>query len=173
MRVTNKTKFITEDLREMARSCAKFWDVTGKISEVVFAVMRKRTWYIRGECSYLSGGKTRLTIWLPRDSDNRVRDVAITLEHEMDHIRGVHHNDMVPDSERTLDWLNGGVLRHKDRKPNPDGVKLANAQRRYALAVAAKKKAESNLKRAWSVEDKWKTRVTYYEKKLKGGSNGR
>lgn len=169
MKVFNKTKFETADLRAMAKACAKHWGVTDRINTVLFTVMRKRTWYVRGECAMDSRSGVHIKLWLPGDSDSRPRDVAITIEHEMDHARGVHHNDMTPDSERTLDWMNGAVLRHVDREPNPDGVKLADAQRRWALAKAATRKAEANLKRAWTTEEKWKKRMAYYEKKLKPG----
>lgn len=89
--------------------------------------------------------------------------LAQVLEHELDHTLGLNHKDMLDWWTLTPTWHKGLTIEWKE--PQKKAALLSAPEKREAHARAMLKKAETRLKRAKTIRDKWSKKVRYYDKK--------
>jgi hypothetical protein len=86
--------------------------------------------------------------------------VAHTIFHELQHLKGIHHEDMIEDYD--VSWVDEKYpLRLKEEKPKP---KINLKQVRYKHAQRMVKEKEQAVRRNKNLQRKWERRVRYYER---------
>ena len=51
------------------------------------------------------------------------KKIAQVIFHELQHLKGLHHEDMLPDDNWDVSWVDGGYpLRLNEEKPKPKGI---------------------------------------------------
>ena len=99
------------------------------------------------------------------------KGLAQVFEHEIDHTLGLKHKDMVGYWTLEPTWHEGLTIRFVE----PEVVDCATAARQRAAAReehvrAMLKKAETRLRRAKTIRDKWARKVRYYDRKTMPGN---
>lgn len=180
IQLINKTQFRDDDLRAILREACKHAGVAAK--RVVFRACVGKL-HIRGRATVAPNGRSSLiwgtcTMWIPkfeiwgpgrhgeRERTERawVNEVCQVMLHEAMHLAGVRHADMTDEQlmcKMPVPWSDRHQLR---RKEQPDQTPL---EERRAAARAGRleharemlTKARTRLKRAATIEKKWKRRV--------------
>lgn len=191
MEIKNSTKWSTEDLRKLFRRCAKEVDKVEKPSfpfherNKHFQLDIKNSSYrgISGR-AYLNGYWIGIKIVCSYGSEIKddeiekgwqiVRDLNIDektqlarlIIHEYYHTIGFKYHDKNNykhdfTQKWNVDWVKDYPIRKKEiaLKPKVD-IKL----KRYQQAIENLRKAETRLKRAKTLHNKWKIKVKYYQK---------
>jgi len=176
MKVVNKTKWNTMDLRKIFCRCLKKDEkAEGKLYQrkrlTVHVHARRQN---RGVCS---GEATYNGIWIqiniPKDMNERlIESICYVFLHELQHTRGYHHGQfseiVLRDMAKVIapDYTLTKTIEVKKEAPDIQQI-------RYDRAVINLKKAETRFKRAKTIYKKWTLKVKYYEKvfAFKGSSN--
>jgi hypothetical protein len=176
MKIVNKTKFNTSDLRKIVqlsltkfRSGEKGNPLVRKSYNVTFETHKGQGW--TGGCAYYNSG--HLTIKLPLKYAGHkltfAQSIADVFFHEVGHCIGVKHNSGNDTIERYYrDWILKTIT--SDFKVNDVGKiikdKVDIQLHRYNLVSKNIEKAKTRLKRAKTIFDKWQRKLVYYEKSL-------
>jgi len=118
------------------------------------------------------------------------RDLALTLEHEVLHLKGVQHKDMTNDQRYCRGplppWANDWFVRTENQgiRLEPESAPLSSEERtkrrdelidqRAAKARAKLEAYERKTKRIQALCKKWREKVRYYDRRMvakKGGSS--
>lgn len=165
MRIVNKTRYRTDDLRRWLNAAHKAMAApTHKTVEVKYS-HRGMAW----GCASFSGGWMMLT--LPGDPDKvgGVGRLAQLLEHEIAHNLGLRHGEMHPSTRRGAarepgSWEEGMELprlREEPSKPSPED----RVAQREAKARKMLERWERKVKLAKTRLAKWAAKVRYYERR--------
>lgn len=197
--VNNKTKYRTDDIRKLLKTCIKKDGVN--IAFLKVDIEYQRGW--TGGRAYYDGRWMMLGLKNPDSFINRIKRmktrmnkeegkakkywadaiereregeekykysvsdpkrVAEVIFHELQHIKGLHHEDMLSDSNFDVSWVDENYpLRLKEEilKPERDLIK-----ERYEKVLRHIKKKESIIRRYQKLLKRWKKKQRYYEKKL-------
>ena len=176
MKITNKTRYETADLRRVFAAGLKHIGVDSKpyIISVVYARQKR---YITGWGIY-NGPRIHIRLPKPVQLDENTQQVgflfgelANVFEHEVAHNRGIEHKDMDRDcySCHSADvpvWARGMSVTIKPMKTKPTKGDRAAGREAHAIKMweTWKKRAETAKRRA----TKWERKVNYYERKKAG-----
>lgn len=183
MKITNRTKWRTEDLRAIARGVLER-ECTPKERKKIHLTFVEAT---RGVSSRGALGRCYLNSWhptivMPKTTSRVVRGtgnwkrgnhdpvvLAFVIGHELAHARGKRHDQMRGSRHDWYgswsdhySWAESLPLRPAEPKARPrkgDEEKLVHAAKMLSKAV-------TRVKRARTIEKKWQTKVRYYEKKM-------
>jgi len=166
MKVVNKTKWNTMDLRKIFCRCLKEDEkAEGKLYQkkrlIVHVHTARQDRYCSGRASY-NGTWIQMNI-LKNMNERSVENICYVFLHELQHTRGYHHGQfsgvVLRDMAKVI--APGYVLTEKIniKKEKPDVQQI-----RYNRAVTNFGKAETRLKRAKTIYKKWAQKVKYYEK---------
>jgi hypothetical protein len=176
VKVVNETGYNTNDLRKICRAAAIAMGVK-QPKKVEIKHTRQRPW-VHGRARYGNRSYEGYNVWLwipqkPVDPEKLAQSVARVMAHEFMHSLGVNHKDMTKDQKyccQSAPWAEGLVLRKKDQKEKPKetaaqrGARLREERAEHARDML--RKATTRLKRAKTIEKKWRERVRYYEKAM-------
>ncbi len=169
--LTNKTQYRDEDLRAFVHGACEAAGVRLRVLRL--SVTTSRCGTVTGYAYYPTATKRseqhtnamRLRIPPPHEvSERKVAQVAV---HEAMHLNGASHGDMTEEQYNCampVPWADALELRVKDAKPKPQPIdpelrKAAARSGRLEHAQAMLAKAQTRLKRATTIEKKWKRRV--------------
>lgn len=169
MRIVNKTKYDTRDLRKLFCEALRRNE---KIEGKLLCKHRLDVWVVysredvSGQGRY-SGGWIKIR--LPHSNLNPVH-IAYVFEHEVQHNRGFRHNRYDPtlsycwtkDLSR-WEWAKDYQIREKQPRVKP---KQDLQLKRYAHTKEMVEKKEKQLKRLQKQLKKWKQKERYYERVL-------
>lgn len=161
MQVINETHWDTQNLRKLFIAACKA-EGHGKIHTIVKMIYSK-SGYIHGKA--ILGGRY-IWMYIPKNLDLNNKytreSFAQIFVHELDHNKGLCHNEMRGHSGINVDWCNDISFKKKEPKPK----KQRNiVQERYEHASKMLKKHKTKLKRQETIVKKWSKKVKYYEKK--------
>lgn len=175
MTIKNSTKWSTEDLRKLFRRCVKEVDKVEKPDfpfhkrnkHFELDILNTRYGSVRGRAT-IEGYWIMIKIptrWEELSFEKRKR-LAKVIIHEYYHTLGFKKQDQKNykhDWTRKwdVDWVKDYPVREKEiiKKPKTD-IKLA----RYQRAIKNFRQAETRLKRAKTLYNKWRTKIKYYQK---------
>ena len=167
MRVTNKTRWKTADLKAILLRSAREELGQETIRRLRVEILYRKT--SGSSCSGYAviGGFTSL-VRVPRRDVDKV-DLAYVARHEFAHNRGLDHAAMrgcplyrrVGRWREHYAWAEAMPLREKDRPPAPAPL----AERREAAAREQLEEWERRLRRAAAKVRRYRARVRYYEKR--------
>jgi len=183
-RIRNQTDWSTNDLRAViAAAC----EAAGMVGIPDVTVLQKKPhvlhWFVTGRAwlgTHRDPGKILLIMSGPSysktDSDRLLilLDLARTAHHEALHSVGAHHGDMTEEQRycrQPVPWADALVLRTKSElRPRPEvslversAAKLAE---RLEHVQSMHRRAVTRLKRAETLEKKWRRRLKMLERKL-------
>jgi hypothetical protein len=175
IKVVNETDYNTNDLRKICRVAAQAMGCKQPKHVLIKYTQRWKRW-VHGRARY--GDRTyegrQVWLWIPKypdDSSKLPKSVAQVAAHEFMHSLGVHHGDMTKaqkNCRQEAEWSNGLVLRKKEQRQKPKETATQRGARlreeRAAHARDMLKKAATRLKRAKTIEKKWRDKVRYYER---------
>ncbi len=170
IQLTNKTQFRDDDLLAIMRAACESAGVALKILKLTVSVSRSDrvsgfAYYPRGPRGFTTMLRAALRIPGPKhltaDTVTRVARVAL---HEAMHLAGARHKDMTEEQRycrMPVPWSADLQLRVKDAPPVVPREERMAAARGDRLEHAQKMlaKAQTRLKRASTIEKKWKRRV--------------
>lgn len=178
MRIVNKTKWNTKQLRTIFTKCLQEIRKTEDIKwwrKLTVHVVWHRSWWVGGYAYYNS---TLLIMKMPRKSFTEpVRDgldftqaVADTFIHEFGHCFGIKHGPSRKTIEHVYrDWIKATFSNEtyplsldKAEKVMKENVIV----KRYNQAMANCTRAATRVKRAKTIFEKWTRKVKYYETKM-------
>jgi hypothetical protein len=186
IKLTNKTKYCTADLRAFLRAgfraygtrvnkivVVRYWRVayhyTDQSTSERVPVMSRVAG--RGRLGRPDREAQHIWLHLPRDHGAlSVGDLAHTLYHELLHNRGARHRDMTPEQMRwngvPAPWTNGLSIGLEPAKPKPSREQRLSRliEEREAHARQKLREAQTRLRRARTIERAWHAKVKYYER---------
>lgn len=169
--LTNKTTYRDDDLRALIRgACSQAGVAFGIVTvEVVDSKRSCVTGYAHFPPqlprALLGTRRGRMKIRIPRPGvEIKHGSVAQVMLHEAMHLAGARHSDMTEEQyhcRMPTSWADGLLLRVKEAPvaPDPELRKAAARADRLGHAQAMLAKAGTRLKRATTLEKKWKRRV--------------
>jgi hypothetical protein len=175
IKISNETDWNTNDLRKICLAAAKAVGV--KTKKLVTIKSNRRRPEVSGRATYPSAGLSEgypSWLWLPKDPirpEEFAKEVARVAAHEFMHNLGVKHKDMTKAQlycYQQATWADGLVLRKKGQREKPKetaaqrGARLRKERAEHAQDML--KKAATRLKRAKTIEQKWREKVRYYER---------
>lgn len=171
MQITNKTKWNNEDLRKILIAGIKANGMT--IEDYIVNV---RTFRGRGRNGFGWYYMKRFAICLPKAElypigmdEERLRELARVINHEIAHNRGLKHSEMDLSSFSGMEatqWIVGLQLHPSQAKP-----KVNHAERREKHSRKMLEQAERKLKTARRAHSRWAAKVRYYEQKRKAAAS--
>jgi hypothetical protein len=157
LEVKNETDWNTRDLRRIIlRACHQKLDGTPWTSLKVFVRYRRGNNFRLGS-AYRNGGPVFLNV--ERDSIDS-SELAVTLLHELDHVKGLRHRDIVKPAPHVYAWAKGMTVGKKVIVPK---ARPTLAERRYARIETAREAVaawQRKLKLAQTKLRKWNRRLT-------------
>lgn len=184
LKVTNDTVWSTRDLRKIFAKCLNEVRKTEKhhaLNSLVVRVIYHKADWIGGK-AWLNSGVMVIKIPHPRkkfhekEKDSNIlrldfsHYIAKVFMHELGHCIGVrpHHNNMTIEKVY-IDWIRktfgNDTYPVRFKIPVPK-AKPGVVEKRYGQAVVNLKKSKTRLKRAQTINKKWKNKVKYYENKM-------
>ena len=166
MKIINKTKWNTMDLRKIFCKCLKEDEKTeGKLYQKNRLTIHVHYAKQNRGCS---GHATYNGIWIqiniPKNMGEKlVENVCYVFLHELQHTRGYHHGRfsevVLRDIAKAIAPNYNLTQKTEMKKEKPDIQRI-----RYDRAIANLKRAETRFKRAKTIYKKWTQKVKYYEK---------
>jgi len=162
MKITNKTDYDTQYLRQLFIACEKHEGTNHKYRKV--EILNKKGGGVSGRAWIRS---RYVNMYLPSynrgmDSAN-AHSVAQVYIHEVGHNLGLRHKDMASVSSIDVSWLpneSTPLKKSKIGKPKPSIIEIRARRAQKKLDEWTKK-----LNRAKNLVKKYRTKVKYYEKK--------
>jgi hypothetical protein len=175
MRIVNKTKWCTEDLRRVFVKCCEVRGVDQ--SRYVVEVVSARGRALHGLGSYTRpwvrmkvppkferfGAVGEVVEVLDHLPEWAMESLAKIFLHEVDHTLGLQHRDMADLWEFTVDWVKEYSVGREPVKEKPK-VDLVVKRSEHAQKMLARH--QKVLKRTQTLVSKWKAKVRYYETAL-------
>lgn len=173
MRVINKTKWRTDQLKAIAQRVAKDELDPEKAKRITITFVSTRPKYgaraySSGYCSYLGGNN--IIVRLHHTLQNKT-DLGMVLAHEMAHARGMNHKQMrnaprynrVGNYREVYAWAEAMPLEVKPKRAKaPVDIQAV----RHKRILAATKRWETKLKRAQTALKKLRAQDRYYSRAM-------
>lgn len=177
MKLTNKSKWDTRDLRKIVLKCIRI-EGCRKDLIVKMSTLRKDTeGYVRGEAQF-NGRLIRIRLKAPSEIRYRPAyhhvaymgelllrslktELAQVILHEIQHIRGNEHRDMIESWDLKVDWVLEFELRPKKETSKPE---RNLREERYQNVLQLIKKNKTRLRRTKTILEKLHRKKKYYEK---------
>ena len=107
--------------------------------------------------------------WQPLDELNpeQTKVVARVLLHELDHLRGLDHKDMINWWDADVDFVGERTIMRKPIKEIKVLPKVDLVEKRKAKAIIMLEKIEKKLTQLEKLKVKWERKVKYYVKEVK------
>jgi hypothetical protein len=178
LKVVNRTTYDARDIRRFLSAGMRAKGVEWREVEIYYGKgSALHGWGVlgtEGDCNR-HGITIRLTLPPPAfvaecRADGRdpvdYRKLAQIFEHEIDHTLGLNHKNMIDWWTLEPTWHEGLTIKFAE----PEVIDCATAARQRAAAReehvrAMLKKAETRLRRAKSIRDKWARKAGYYDRK--------
>lgn len=182
MKLINKTKWNTADLRKLCMAVIKHkgshknHQITVKTNKYRYShsdrigglarlfgstILMKVPLTVRPQNTGMVGDDGR-TIYEQVPNTLNVEDFGKILDHEIDHNLGLRHNVMRNWRKLDAGYLNGFIVGIQPVKEKPKVDVLA---KRHLNAILKIKKLESDIKRKQNLLKKWEKKDRYYNKK--------
>lgn len=176
--IRNQTAWYTPDLRKIVRAAMRAVGSRQRKTVEFNPSGRKGEW-VSGRAHYGTRTREGIRVWICLPKKTTAAEVAATVAHELLHSLGARHADMTPEQRNCTawtgdppEWVRKLVLRRRDevaaKKPKKPETPAERGERlrkeRAAHARAMHRKSETRLKRARTLEKKWRERVRYYDR---------
>jgi len=167
VKIINKTHFETRDLRAIFQKAAEIELEPEHRKRLKVYVVYSRGGGMSG-CAYIKSNWSKVRI--AKHETVNPRNLAYLAAHEFAHCRGMRHRQMPSylrhwsGSHERYAWAEGMQVRIRPKKKRltfralDTDTKIIHARRMHARAL-------TRLKRAQTIEKKWRVKVKYYEKK--------
>jgi len=174
MKIINKTKYVTKDLRKLFFECIKVYFKMSKEKKtnlhIEITYSKPRSWHseeykervkYRG-CARLNG--SLMWLRLPPDEIKDIKWLVRLFLHEYEHNLGYGHNATsdFKDGYGDLTWSDSFKIRTKEKKVVTIEDKI---QKKYIKALDKLEQKKKLLKRTQNSIKKWQKKVNYYLKK--------
>ena len=173
MQIFNSTKWNTDDLRKLFSEAKRRIDVGHKkagdrVCKKLRVDVRNKNWGSINGWGYIGYGRMSIIIGKDYSLDNpeAVEHIAKTFTHEYHHnlgYRSIDRRNYKCDFTKKFDysWVKDFQIRLAEPKiKEPVNHQLL----RYESALANFRKAETRMKRAKTLFNKWYSKIKYYEK---------
>jgi hypothetical protein len=169
MKIINKTKYDTKDLRKVFTETLKRNEkFEGKLPQkkklIVYVKSSRGSNHVSGRAPY---NGYWIKIFLPKENPS-LEQIAAVFDHEVYHLRGYHHNAigrfLKPNYKEEFAWAACYPIKDKQEKKK---VKNNLKEQRYQKVLAKIEEKQKAIKRLQNQLKKYILKKKYYERVLK------
>ena len=166
MKIENNSHWDSEDIRRLVRLCVKKSAIDKESLRYVIVETGRRKYGGIGYSgtAYRFGRRITMRVPMPSKTTFDTKQFSQIMMHELDHIRGLSHGDMIEHNRIDVSWVDDFEV--KPRQPKPKKVRNLK-QERYEHVLKLIKKNERKLKSTQTRLKSLYKKKRYYEKKVR------